>query len=97
MVDGNDGTSLPDAFSIHFDRRLRERRVDVVYWDRVVRVGGIARNVHYDGQPARVSSLSHEFGSDKLGNGLGEVDAVDKYVHWSVSVQLDALRGTLTI
>jgi hypothetical protein len=38
MIDRNHGTALPDALGIDLDSRFRERSVDVVNRDRVMRV-----------------------------------------------------------
>lgn len=38
MIDRDNGTSLPNTFSINFNSRFRERSVDIVYRNRVVRV-----------------------------------------------------------
>ena len=40
----------------------------------------LARDINDNGQPARLAGLGDKVGRDKLGNGLGEVDAVDKDV-----------------
>ena len=95
MVDRDDGASLADALGVDLDGRLRERRVDVVNRDGVVRVGGatrqlgsvdgakissLARDVDDDGQSSRLAGLREELGRDELRDRLGEVDAVDEDV-----------------
>lgn len=45
----------------------------------------LARHIHDDAEPPRLASLGHEFRRDEFGDGLGEVDAVDKDVDCGVS------------
>lgn len=40
----------------------------------------LAGDVDNDGQSSLLSGLGHELGCDELGDGLGEVDTVDKDV-----------------
>jgi hypothetical protein len=56
--------------------RLAESGVDVVDGDRVVRVGGVARDITDNAQAARLSG--QRFGVDEGRNLGGEVDAVDE-------------------
>lgn len=40
----------------------------------------LARNINDNRESSRLAGLGHEFGSDEFGDGLGEVDAIDKDV-----------------
>lgn len=71
------------------DRRFRERSVDVVDRNRVVRVRRIATDVDHDPQLARLASSSDRLGGDERGDLGREVDAVDE----DVDVE-DLLEGT---
>jgi hypothetical protein len=50
--------------------------VDAVDWDGVVRVGGVAANIHHDRQLA--IGVFQGLGVNERRNGLAEVDAIDK-------------------
>lgn len=75
------------------DRRFRECRVDVVDRDRVVRVCGIATDIDYDPQPARLSSSGDRFRGDEGGDLGREVDAVDEDINIENLLEGSALGG----
>lgn len=54
MINADHGQGQVRRFSTELDRdsRLRERRVDVVDRNRIVRVGGVTRDVAHDGKLA---------------------------------------------
>jgi hypothetical protein len=78
VVDGDDRELGAIALHWDVDGGLVKCGVDVVDWDGVVRVGGIATDItdYAEFTAGRLEALQiHEWG-----NRLGQVDAIDEYV-----------------
>jgi len=112
MIDRDDCTSLSYALGVNLDGWFGEGSVDVINWNRVVGVGStahqlvlriyaklslLARNINDHCESSAVACFCHEFGSDELGNRLGEVDTVDKDINVDDLLERSSLGSLLHI
>ena len=86
MINGDDGASLAYALGIHVNSRFRERRVNVVYWDRVMRVGSaIPPSNTIQVGARRVNSLARHIdynGQSTRVTSLSDKVGRDKFGNW---------------
>lgn len=77
--------------------RVGERRIDVVNWDRVIRVSRIAAHVHDDAQPSRCARGLYLLLGQEWRNRRREVDAVDEDVNVEDFLEGAALGSLLHV
>lgn len=85
------GRLTNDSPKLDGDGRIREGGIDVVNGYGIERIGGVAADIHDEGQPPRLTRRFDLFFCDERRDGRGEVDAVDE----DINVQDFLERATL--